>query len=146
MQRLILVALVVVLFGCAARPKDIQKQVNFYSIDFSRYADSGFNFSPYIYTGKHKPVGLYTLVMSPAAKYHDRCPDTKPECMSWEAIGWRVEKISIQEAIDSMYQAARAKGANSLVDIRINKQLRGLDPTSSLPEIEVSGFAIKRLD
>ena len=122
------------------------QRTDVYAIDFSKYAKDGFYFSPYMYQGKYKPVGIYSLAMTPGATYTDVCVDGKPECKYWETIGWTIDKLSIRSALDTMYAIAKSAGANGLVDIKMSRTTMSPRTGLTVPVFELSGFAIYRED
>lgn len=152
MQRLILGALVgAVLSSCAtsgfvADHSPLMQRTEVYTIDFSKYAKDGFYFSPYMYQGKYRPVGLYSLTLTPGATFKDSCAEGKPECKYWETVGWTIDKLSIRSTLDTMYSIAKAAGANGLVDIKISRTTESPRTGLTVPVFELSGFAIYRED
>lgn len=146
MKTLLTAIVAAILFSsCASRPP-VYRHVEIYGVDYSRYANEGFYFSPYAYTKEYVPVGQYYLALVPGAKYLDECPSGKSECMAWETVGWVVDYAHVQHAVDSMYNLARAAGADALVDVKLSKVtvMPPDRPGLILPIFEVSGFAIKR--
>lgn len=134
-------------WGCASNNyAPIHRVADFGKIDFKKYSDSDFYFSPYLYNGKYKPIGMFSLSLIPAARYVDSCPAKNPDCKTWEVVGWLVEPVDIQQALDSMYAVSKKLGANALVDIKLKKDIIRPRTDLDISVYEVSGFAINRAD
>lgn len=133
----------IVLASCSS--SRYSSQTNFYAIDFRPYVKKGFFISPYSWTGDYTPVSQVALVMTPEAAYvGGEGPGGLPKG-TYMSGDYMVQEISIQDALDSMYNYCLQIGADALVDFdyRIEDEPLFVNgPT--IPRITVSGFAIKR--
>jgi len=125
-------------------PSKFSGYTDIYYMDFRSYSDQGFLISPYSWEGSYDPVARVNMVMSPDAAYIGSGSTPLPEG-TYRIADWMVEELEYNAALDSVYQFCSRLGADALVDFKyeINMiDLAGEAPV--VPQIEISGFAIKR--
>lgn len=108
-------------------------------VDFSRYSQKGFLFSPDPYTsGAYDAVGLVSVVRYAGARY---VPDSSHAGPGY----WQFDPVDAQEVFDTMYARAAAMGANAVMRLEIRSVERPADPPRpATPGVEIRGFAIRR--
>ncbi len=108
-------------------------------VDFARYSQKGFLFSPDPYTlGPYDAVGLVSVVHYAGARY---IPDSSHAGPGY----WQFQPVEAQEVFDTLYARAAAMGANAVVRMEIRSVERAAEaPRPATPGVEVRGYAIRR--
>jgi hypothetical protein len=107
-------------------------------VDFSAHTREGFLFTPNAYTGPYESLGMVYVTMHAEGNLEevDRRTGMK---------AWVFKEISVQDALTETRRRAVAMGANALANFNVHSSPK-LIGSLTIPGIEVSGFAIKRLD
>ncbi len=140
--------MIAILVSCQA-PKitHIPQSSTFYGINFSKYSNKKFLFTPYKYLGDYKSIGLITYKVLPEAKLvqAEKYKDINGNSIVENV--WKTEIVNPENAIEMIYKKALEMGANAVVDFKITPISISVDasPPVTLNGIEVSGFAINRL-
>ncbi len=103
-------------------------------IDFTRYTQRGFLFTPEVYDGPYEAVGLITVTRYAEGRFNQ------------ETASWDFDPISVRDVVDSIYARATAIGADALMRFHL-ENVMGPPAAARLPAtpgLEVSGFAIRR--
>lgn len=140
--------------GCAPGISYVAGNKSVGAIDFIRYSEKDFLFSPHEYLGDYESVGLVSASIFPAALLEKI--DTGKKNDAGEPIFkkvWDIKKVNLNEALDSLYYFASKLNANAIIDLRIetkseiyNKIGSGVAaPEVTITGYEINGFAIKRL-
>jgi hypothetical protein len=104
------------------------------SIDFTEYSRQGFMFTTEMYQGPYESIGIIYVTMHAEGKLE-----------TVNAVQrWIFSDLKVQDVIAEAHRKATGMGADAVVklDIRANDKTVGL---ITVPGIEVSGFAIRRL-
>lgn len=149
--------LAVLLMSCGPTLTELQtiyESKNFYAIDFTKYSQSGFLITPEKYQGDYVSIGIVRYEAYPAAKYRliSNTPNPNYKLNSMEPPmvtikGWSVDKISIQEVLDGIYEKCKEMGADAIINFDVKYD--AIPYTGILNPIYIngyiiSGFAIKR--
>ncbi|MEE9431936.1 MAG: hypothetical protein V3V16_12890 [Melioribacteraceae bacterium] len=139
----ILIFIIFMFISCQpAFVKEFQKQREVYGIDFREYSKKGFLFTPYQYDSNYEPIGLVRFVLTSKAKYIEKVTYLNPY------PHWDYEHVSLTESVEFAYKEALEMGADAIVDFKIVRNSQrlyvGKAYEANIPQIEVSGFAIKR--
>ena len=133
-------------FGCGSSGPTIRHysaRFDVYGALFSEYSDRGFLFTPYTYEGEYEAIGMLTFEMLPEANWVGD-DDYVLNSGAWEESvrpHWRVDSlITIEVALDSVYNHCVEIGADAMVDVRVERL-----STSVREGLEVSGFLIRRI-
>jgi hypothetical protein len=134
---LILLSALAVTFICCSTPKNIPRVSHYYKIDFNKYTQRGFLFTPERYSGDYESVGMVQYVMMPAANR-----------VSVGGLNeWIVEPVSLTQALDSLYYMAHAMGADAVINFTSTveeKTYSFVDAPITISGYNLSGFAIRR--
>jgi hypothetical protein len=142
--------------GCAGTTfTTIPKTYSVYDADLTKYSQQNFLFTPYEYQGKYEPIGLiqsvgiYQGVRLDTIKHFGR-QDLRVVVVSY-SVQYCFDKLSIGELLDSVYLRYSKKGANAIINFRIepiSKRVEGRDdaPSVVVHGFSLSGYAIKRID
>lgn len=126
------------MLSCTSR-KHITGQTTISVLDFSKYSNRGFVFSPYTYDGDYDPVGMITIYALPGAYLDEKSSNSKGE--------WMIEIIHEEDVLDTLYQKATAMGANAIISLRIENvpysESVGVYKIN-MTGLKVEGFAIRR--
>jgi len=120
---------------------------NFDKLDFSEYTKMGFLFTPLLYSGEYESIGLINYRFFPSATYIDTIFVING--VKWPLKYWKSDEYSHYDILDSIYSWSSKKGANAIVNLKLQvaQETFGLgeykNPTMVFG-IDVSGFAIKR--
>jgi len=142
-----LIVLVSVLIASCAVLDTIEKSRELTIIDYGKYAEKGFLFTPYIYNGDFESVGPVYYSYSPGAKYraHERSDTTKIESSTYDKQ-WFPEYFNLYDAMDDVYNECVKMGADALIETKISGDTRTVPAANpaTLPVYIITGFAIKR--
>ena len=158
MKRLILASIIsLLLMSCGPTLTELQtiyESKNFYAIDFTKYSQNGFLITPEKYLGDYVSIGIVRYEAYPGANYrlisNKPNPDYKLNSMVPQMItikGWSIDKISIQEVLDGMYDQCKQMGADALINFDIKYETipyTGISNPVTINGYTISGFAIKR--
>ena len=157
MRKVLFIAIAVLMVACSPKitpEKDnvwtIEKKDNFFAIDFTKYSDKGFLFTPEQFKGDYKSVGIVDYLLVPGAKKEI----TKGEMIKTDQgmvqdyiKTWTIDAISINQALDNIYDECIKMGADAVVnfEITLNKDdYPEAAPAITIEGYRVTGFAIKR--
>ena len=138
--------------GCVVeRPLEhIQQNVEISGFDLTKYSAMGFLYTPYRYDRDYKSIGILSLLATPEANLVDRTVDERRSDYGVPKK-WKINKIRVELALDSLYQAAIHMGADAIVDLQIigisesyKTTMDQIDYPVTLYGYKISGFAIKR--
>lgn len=135
MRRLILAVLAAVCVGCASTNPH-PEIINTYGFDFSEYTEEGFLITPEQYLGEYQSIGLIRVVM---------WPEVTSRSGSGDQYYWQTGDLNVEKAIDEIYKKADSLGANAITRFEITSTSRR-NGNIIVEGVEISGFAIKRLD
>jgi hypothetical protein len=138
--------------GCTGGISFIPKTMTIGMFNFKKYSDKGFLFTPHSYLGDYESIGLVSVMLSPSAKINKINTGNKNSDGSpiFKKV-WNIDKINVDEALDSLYFLANKLNANAIVDLEIKEISQSYnDINSDVPQVtifgyKVDGFAIKRL-
>lgn len=156
MKYLLSSLLFVLLFGGCSTPKEITNipgRVDVAGIDFTEYTKRGFLFTPESYSRRYNSIGVVSVIVWAEMNRQESEKIVRGHQQAEVNLGykygpWRADYLQMQEAIHSMYEQATGMGADALVNFE-SKGVVAPHPIYSsvqVPGIEISGFAIKRLD
>ena len=162
MRKLLIIALLVV--GCSPKQTFIPAVYSKFGVDFTKYSQKDFLFTPNIYTADYESKGLITLYYypeanfiteeieygmqdaneSPKRKYEEKGKKTRRESY------WVTGKINSSALLDSIYSTCVAMGADAFTQLKITEtQPKMYAITTTNPVvilgIKIDGYAIKRL-
>jgi hypothetical protein len=135
--------LVVILLSCAPNIKQIPSSLSIYEIDFSKYSEMNFLFTPYKYLGDYKSIGLVSVTYMPEANFE--------QVVTGKGTGveelWKIENVNLENIIEAFHKKAINMGANAVVDLTIENIPRTIYAATpvTISGVKLSGFAIKRL-
>jgi len=146
--------MIIILFsGCSSStpPLFFPETTTVSIADFTEYGDKGFLFSPNVYEGEYKSIGLIEFILYPEAskKKFTYEKEFKSKYMpeTYTISKWIItDPVLSSDLVDMAYQKSVELGADALVSFDVNfvhkKEFKDL----TLTGIKVSGYAIKRLD
>lgn len=157
-NRLVITSFIVAtLITACSSTKPIEKSIETFAIDFSKYADEGFIITPYEYKQQYLGVGEISVVAKPGQFYLTRkqASDRTQAGQALIRIGapdgysWYVEPVSIDEAVAELVSLAKGMKADGIMALKIDFDLPEgeLAPTvtSYLKRtIIISGFAFRK--
>lgn len=112
----------------------------FYTIDFSKYSQEGFLFTPKEYTKKYKSIGLVDVILT-AEMNKVKIDDHRG------SKEWQYDDIKAAQGLEEMYLKAKKMGADAVMDLTIKTDYIETKPgLPSIPRLTLSGFAIKRTE
>lgn len=130
--------------SCApGKPLIIPKEKHAYGVNFTNFSDKNFLFTPYKYEGKYESVGLVRFEIKSGAEY---IPNKE---LNWLQGDWEFDYATSDEILNYAHDIAIKMGADAICDFKIiYKSEEVIYDTQhiTLPIVEVSGFAIKRMD
>ncbi|MBN2011949.1 hypothetical protein JW960_21650 [candidate division KSB1 bacterium] len=138
--------LLIIFIGCAPNIMFIPKSQSEFVIDFAKYTEKGFMFSPYQYLGKYESIGMITITVMPEAsllRHRDERFNGNVYKTEWEFT-----PINLDASIEQFYKKAVDMGANGVCDLKIISESKSyiLKTPVTIPGVTISGFAIKRLE
>ena len=141
--------------GCAKKPlSHIPARTISSGVDFTAFTDREFLFTPERYVEEYESIGVITVTMWPEANREvmenaRRIRRPGRYTRATEVGDWVIEAITIQDALEAMYQLAAEMGANAVINLEITRVVEeygsSITSTLVLQGIEISGFAIRRL-
>lgn len=140
------------IYGCIPGMEEMQHTVNITGIDFTKYTAKGFLFTPESYMGQYESVGQFSAVLYPQIvkeKNRGLHPETVKGIENFkqvnvDGIEWLIERVTLDEVVDSIYSYALKLGANAVVSFKIDLVPR-VNGALFYNCYEVSGFAIKKI-
>jgi hypothetical protein len=128
---LFLITPLVLFIGCSTSVS-LKKEMIISDLDFRPYSEKGFLFTTETYTeSDYNAIGLMEITLRPGV---------------WTNPNANVifDRFDAQEGLDSLYQYASKRGADAIMNFRIEwRQLHVMGVSEAYPTF--SGFAIKRL-
>lgn len=145
--------------GCAGTIiTAIPKEYSVYDVDLTKYSKENFLFTPYEYQGKYEAIGLIQSVRIYQGVHLDtvkRIGLYDDGHVVVDVVDYSVQrvrdKMSIGELVDSVYLRYSRKGANAIINFRIEPITKSVEVGGSTPFLDVhgyslSGYAIKRIE
>jgi len=131
------------LSGCTVMD-EIPARTNAYFIDFSKYSDKGFLFTPEGYLSDYSSVGIIEINMFPTAKNVglDKITPHTRNVFNVQG-GWIMERLSVSDIVDTVYSRCISMGADAVINFRIDVISENYAPPL-VNGLRVTGFAIKR--
>lgn len=129
---------IMALVGCAA-PQVIQQseeRVVVHFMDFEKYEKEGFFISSTPYMMEYRNIGEITIVITPQTGNFKVPSELNP---NWYTIETKFETIDYGEVLDIAVNEAKAKGADALVNLRIEHSYTDRE------RYKITGLCIKRL-
>jgi hypothetical protein len=156
MKKIALFAVVSLLAISCTTLKEIPSYSLLNKIDFRKYSDAGFLFTPEKYEGEYKSIGVIDFKKMPGALYttikelknKDNYIPEHPE-ISTISTQWFTEMIDMDQAIDELYRECISLGADALMNFKIDYYIETRSNISnpiSITGYKISGFAIKRIN
>jgi len=141
MKKLILLAAIVILSGCASI-KPTQRAIYTDFADYRAYSEIGFLITPNAYSGEFESLGEIAIHIIPAIT------KTTEKYMGEDWNFYDYEVIKRQELIDIAVKEAIDRGADAITDFAItSKEIikgDGMGKVCSGYEYWITGFCIKR--
>ena len=148
-----LIIIFIGLLSCTSMPKKYERVESYFILDFSKYNDLGFLFTPGDYNGEYKAIGNISYKYIPAAELIK-----KPEIdnTNYKYVKCRIdtsskiviEKLNFEEIMDTIYKNVKAKGADAILYLKIEPESEAYSFKNltdvTVEGINISGFAIKR--
>lgn len=128
--------LLLTLGGCASTVNHVDPLTVAAAVDFTPYTRRGFLFTTETYPGPYEAVGIISVTRYAGGH---RVPGVTTDYV------WQFDPVPVAEVLDSMYARATALHADALTKFTLRTVTRP-GPGTDVPGIEVSGFAIRRLD
>lgn len=143
MKNLIIVFAAFLLLSCAP-VTTIQRTSQFTGIDFRKYTDSGFLFTPEKYNGEYESIGIVNYKLLPSAELVS--PNDDPTYNGPYAKRWVQEDVYIGQVIDSLYVRSVEMGADAIMNLEViyETEERATTPPVTLHGWTARGFAIRR--
>jgi len=151
MKRIILFfVFCILLSSCAVNRTHIPKEFFVSGFDFTKYTDKGFLITPYEYNGVYKSIGIIQINIAPEANLIENGSGyTTKDGQKIMRLEWEIEKVSVMEAIDSMYTVAIKMGADAIVSLEVGNDVKMYEQGTKHPVAIVgnviNGYAIKRV-
>ena len=146
----VMVAVISVILSCTRILNRTPKIDNFNKLDLTKYTEKGFLFSPYLYNGDYEAVGLINYKFIPSATYKNITitDSTAYGKFDYFIELWVKDKYDMYVLLDSVYTWATSKGANAVIDLKMNVTSEyfgyGFNNPTTIDGIVITGFAIKR--
>jgi len=129
------------LSGCEVH--HIPRTTYSFTVDFTKYSNQGFLFTPDGYSGKFKMISQFNFSVFPAAYVLSGSDEPKKGYYRLDDYNnYAVEKLGPEYVIDSIYILAKNMGADCIMNLSIHPIQKKSYP--KLNGFEVSGFAVKR--
>ena len=147
---ILFVASMFLFMGCIGGITFVPKTMTIGMFNFKKYSDKGFLFTTHSYLGDYESVGLVSVILSPSAKINKvKTKDKRTDAVVYKRV-WDIDKIDIDEALDSLYLLASNLNANAVVDLQIKEISQTYNVNTTEPQVtvygyKIDGFAIKRL-
>lgn len=128
----------------------LKESKSVYELDFLKYSKKGFLYTPFEYRGDYEAISVIYLEFYPG--YERIVTSTQSHgggsTFANRDLTWIKTDVSIVEMLDSAYTLAKRKGANAIVDLKINEEEKeydlGREGILTVRGISIRGFAIKR--
>lgn len=142
MKKNLLIIAVLLLFSSCATIDKVPQIREMIFVDYARYSEKGFLFTPYIINGDFDPVGPVEYYFSPGAEYKNMSSGNYPISEKQ----WVVDSFDIYTAIDDVYNECLKMKADALIETKITTGTNTLPnmPLAVIPTIKITGFAVKR--
>ena len=142
--------MVMVIVGCSGNIEFVPKTLSITDIDLTPYSNKGFLFSPYRYLGDYKSIGILLAKAFPEARYTStRASEINTASALLTLKEWKINRVPIEESLDSLYSAAVKAGADAIVDLSFVEDTHTYNwrkPSQlKLYGYKIYGYAIKRL-
>lgn len=158
MKKLIFLFSLFMFFSCATELPtlyNIDKEYNFFGIDFSKYSKAGFLITPEKYNDNYESIGLVTYELLPGGIYKHMGKKVNPAYGGSntsvprfiDIYKWIIDEVSLEQSIDSMYIRCEKMGADALVNFKLENHWKDYNQISNPTTVmgyKLSGFAIKR--
>ena len=148
-----IIVLTLMFSSCAELPIifRIEPEEYLFGIDFRKYSEEGFLFTPEKYTGEYMSIGLIDYRVLPGADYvfSQTLSNVSKGTPSYaNQYTWQQETIKISQVMDSIYIITKSMGADALVNFSLDvesKDHTGIKNPTTIKGYRITGFAIKRL-
>jgi hypothetical protein len=128
-------------WACAPALQSVPLQTDAVQIDLREYSQKGFLFTPDpTYTGRYESVGMVSVTLAAEGEY--KVPPGARRGPVGEPPRWVWAAIDPQRALRETQQRVVAMGGNAMLSLRVESH----SGDKGRPTMNVSGFAIKRLD
>ncbi len=145
----VILLFIIFFVSCANPPSLIDEKFIISGYDFSDYSKKGFLFTPNLYQGDYKAIGLIQLSFAPHAKLTEVRGKDKYIRRAYAKKDWKVDEFNSKKAIESIYKSCVEIGADALTQMKIETffehHAQGTLYPITIPGIKISGFAIKRI-
>lgn len=134
----------------------IPKEENVVGIDFTRYSEKGFLFTPGEFGGNYTTIGLLTFSIYPEGRkipiesQSNQTQGASPAAsntQSEQRFAWEIDSIDLYEVIDLAYKEAVKRGADAITHLEIRFKTKshrdGFDNVD-VTGVEVTGLLISR--
>ena len=152
MKKLILLSILLIVGGCLKRPPVYIPEIStFFTIDFTKYTEEGFLFTPLKYDADYESIGLISFYFYPKAKSKKLSPAQRERKHTFFMYEWRVEDIKTDKILDEVYKQCIKMGANALTQMSLSDitmsypNIKTQAPALNITGLKIEGFAIKRL-
>ena len=159
MKKILLFMIAIIMVGCTSITQTpllyVERTKTAHGIDFTDYSEKGFFITPEKYLGNYESVGLVNFSISSGAIL-EKILVSKADEMAKKAgitdlyhYKWNIEEINYKEILDFAYNISIEMGGDAIVNFEINYDVQYYDnangyPSVFIPEINVTGFVIKR--
>lgn len=107
----------------------------------------GFLISPEKYPGDYESIGMLDISIYPTAARQPEIPKSHKIRPGEYAQGyWLIAKIKPEEVVEIIHEKAKGMGADAVINFRVTSIQKQVDYDLNLKGVNVSGFAIKRID
>jgi hypothetical protein len=155
MQKLFIIISILFFISCAPslKQKRIPEIMMIMEIDFTKYSEKGFLFTPNSYQGDYNSKGLITLTYYPDAELITTVKTMKNnvgEVSTYKESYWNTNSINSNTLLDSIYSICLEMGADAFTQLEIlnsppiHHASLTTNPVSISGKI-INGYAIKRL-
>jgi len=139
---LVIVAILLMTVACASSNIEfIPEETLIYGIDFKKYSQQGFLFTPGEYGGDYTALGLLTFSVYPEA---EKITSTVGQgANEREVEEWKVKEIDAANVIELAYQEAVKMGANGITHLNIHFHTKHYP--DGMQRVEVTGIKLDGL-
>ena len=148
------IVIMTLLTSCLSTLEVVYKKEFLSGIDFRKYTEKGFLFTPEKYKGEYESIGLISYEILPGAKYKTIRKVLYPDYSHngtrshfYKTKKWDVENIIFQDVLDSLFLKCKELGADAFVNFEkeiIRKSYINVKNPITIIGYKISGFAIKR--
>lgn len=140
------VFIVSIFSSCAVYPH-IKHHEYTYLIDLTKYSDKNFLFTYESYSGKYESCGFVEGELYPEVKYlYDFEKETYDVSKFIKIDNWIIERISVDQLIEEIYNKVKTSEANAIVNFKIVKKRNPRFENYPTDGYFISGFAIRRIE